>query len=276
MLTDSHCHLASHRFAAQEIPELLERARLAGVTRLVTLATSLEDLAANLSIAQDPAVSACIGIHPCDVHHAPDDASLQLSAFTDDPRVCAVGETGLDYYHPAPDGWTEEGFRERQRVFLRQHFELAAAAGLNIVIHTRDREACASFDDSLAIYRDYHTSVRAVFHCFIGPWENARRVLDLGGLVSFGGVLTFKNASLVRETALKCPPGSFMVETDAPYLAPEPHRGQRNEPAFVRHTAERLASMRGEELDVLAAHTEQTATKFFRFRGSPMNKEFRR
>lgn len=269
MLTDSHCHLASHRFSPQEVPGLLERARLAGVTRLVTLATCLDDLAANLSIAENPAVHACIGIHPCDVHQAPDDATDQLAAFTDDPRVCAIGETGLDYYHPAPEGWTEESFRERQRTFLRQHFELAAAAGLNLVIHTRDREACASFDDALAIYDAYHTSVRAVFHCFIGPWENARRVLDLGGLVSFGGVLTFKNASLVRETALTCPAGTFMVETDAPYLAPEPHRGQRNEPAFARHTAERLATLRGETLDVLAAHTERTAQEFFHFRGDP-------
>lgn len=266
MLTDSHCHLASHRFLPQEVPDLLERARLAGVTRLVTLATSLEDLAANLSIAGNPAVHACIGIHPCDVHHAPDDAAIQLAACTEDPRVCAIGETGLDYYHPAPEGWTEEAFRERQRSFLRQHFELAAAAGLNIVIHTRDREACASFDDALAIYSEYHTSVRAVFHCFIGPWENARRILELGGLVSFGGVLTFKNASLVRETALNCPAGSFMVETDAPYLAPEPHRGQRNEPAFARHTAERLATLRGETLEVLAAHTGLAALRFFRFR----------
>lgn len=269
MLTDSHCHLASHRFPSQEVPDLLERARLAGVTRLVTLATCLEDLAANLSIAENPAVHACLGIHPCDVHHAPDDAIVQLAAFMPDPRVCAIGETGLDYYHPAPEGWTDDAFRERQRSFLRQHFELAAAAGLNLVIHTRDQEACASFDDALAIYAAYHTSVRAVFHCFIGPWENARRVLELGGLVSFGGVLTFKNANLVRETALKCPAGSLMVETDSPYLAPVPHRGQRNEPAFARHTAEFLATLRGETLAVLAAHTERTAAEFFRFRHVP-------
>ncbi len=268
MLTDSHCHLASHRFQSGELQTLIERAQAAGVSRMVTLATTLEDLQANLTIAENPHVHACIGIHPCDVHHAPDDALLRISAFTNDPRVCAIGETGLDYYHPAPEGWEENAFRERQRDFLRRHFELAAACGLNVVIHTRDQSGHTSFEDALETYRNFHTSLRALFHCFIGPWENALRVLELGGLVSFGGVTTFKNAREVRETALRCPAGSFMVETDAPYLAPEPHRGKRNEPAFVRHTAEFIASLRGETLEELALHTGQTASGFFRFRSA--------
>jgi TatD DNase family protein len=246
MLTDSHCHLASHKFPAEEILDLLERARDAGVHRMISLATSLDDLQPNLTIAEHPSVHTCIGIHPCDVHHAPDDAVNRLAAITGDPRVCGIGETGLDYYHPAPGGWTEETFRERQRMFLRQHFELAATAKLNVVIHTRDVEGDESFEDALAIYEEYRNSVRAVFHCFIGPWENAKRVLDLGGLVSFGGVATFKTAHKVRETVMQCPAGSFMIETDAPYLAPEPFRGKRNEPSFARKTAERLAELRGE------------------------------
>ena len=233
MLTDSHCHLASHRFEKTEVSSVIQRAQAAGISRLVTLATSLADIPENLSIAENPAVHACIGIHPCDVHHAPDDAVDRLAAFTSDSRVCAIGETGLDYYHAAPDGWVEQDFRERQKTFLRKHFKLAAASGLNVVIHTRDQLAHASFEDALEIYHEFYSSVRAVFHCFIGPWENARRVLDLGGLVSFGGVATFKNAREVRNTALKCPAGSFMIETDAPYLAPEPNRGKRNEPAFA-------------------------------------------
>lgn len=266
MLTDSHCHLASHRFSPSEIPDLLARARSAGVTRMISLATSLEDVAANLSIAEDPAVHACIGIHPCDVHHAPDDATARLAAFTSDSRVCGIGETGLDYYHPAPEGWDEENFRERQRRFLHQHFELAADSKLNVVIHTRDHEGDASFQDALAIYSGYHTSVRAVFHCFIGPWVNAKRVLDLGGLVSFGGVATFKTAHQVRETASQCPAGSFMIETDSPYLAPEPHRGKRNEPSYARNAAERIAAIRGESIEQLALHTTGAASGFFRLR----------
>ncbi|MEN9975358.1 MAG: hypothetical protein RLZZ282_1364 [Verrucomicrobiota bacterium] len=266
MLIDSHCHLASHRFCSAEIPDVLARAQAAGVGRLVTLATSLADVADNLAIAQNPRVHACIGIHPCDVHHAPPDALDQLSTIARDARVCALGETGLDFYHPAPDGWDELAFRDCQRAFLRGHFELAAATGLNVVIHTRDQSGHASFDDALEIYRDFHTSVRAVFHCFIGPWANAQRVIDLGGLVAFGGVATFKNAREVREAAAKCPAGSFMVETDAPYLAPEPHRGKRNEPAYVRHTADALAALRGESLEVFSRHTSACAEKFFRFR----------
>jgi TatD DNase family protein len=266
MLTDSHCHLASHRFKEHELASLIENANAAGVSQLVTLATSLDDLHANLAIASNPQIHTCIGIHPCDVHHAPDDATQQLAAFTADPRVCAIGETGLDYYHPAPNAWHEQAFRARQLEFLRRHFELAAASQLNIVIHTRDQSGHASFEDALAVYKDYHASVRAVFHCFIGPWENARRVLDLGGLVSFGGVATFKNAHQVRESAANCPAGSFMIETDAPYLAPEPHRGKRNEPAYVRDTAEFLARHRDESLEALARHTGETAAGFFRFR----------
>lgn len=269
MLTDSHCHLASHRFQPEEVSDLIERARAAGVGRLVTLATSLDDLPANLAFAENPMVHACIGIHPCDVHHAPDDAVSRLAGFVEDPRVCAIGETGLDYYHAAPEGWGEAAFRARQQDFLRQHFELAASSGLNVVIHTRDRDGDASFEDALAIYEAYHASVRAVFHCFIGPWENAERVLELGGLVSFGGVATFKNAREVRDTAAKCPAGSFMVETDAPYLAPEPCRGKRNEPAWVRHTAEFLAALRDEKFEELAIHTSASAAAFFRFRSDP-------
>jgi TatD DNase family protein len=269
MLIDSHCHLASQHFKPEEVHSLLENARAAGVTRVITLATSLDDLQENLTNACSPAVHTCIGIHPCDVHHSPDDAVARLAAFVSDPRVCAIGETGLDYFHPAPEPWLDEDFRKRQRDFLTQHFELAAEARLNIVIHTRDREGSDSFEDALAIYQDFHQSVRAVFHCFIGPWENAKRVIDLGGLVSFGGVATFKTAHQVRETAAQCPAGSFMIETDAPYLAPQPHRGKRNEPAFARFTAEHLANLRKEPLEHLAIHTSHTAEAFFRLREIP-------
>ena len=265
MLTDCHCHLASHRFSTEEVPDLIARAEAAGVTRLITLATSLEDVPANLEIASHPAVYACIGIHPCDVHHAPCGALEQLAAFTADPRVCAIGETGLDYYHPAPDGWQEEAFRERQRHLLQQHFQLAEKAGLNIVIHTRDQSGTASLEDALAIYANYHQKVRALFHCYIGTWENARRVIELGGILSFGGVATFKNAQQVRDTVVQCPSGTFLIETDAPYLAPEPHRGKRNEPAYAMHTAQRIADIRNESLEHLAQHTEETLAAFFRF-----------
>lgn len=265
-ITDSHCHLASARYDPAEIPDLLERASHAGVHRIVTLATCLDDISRNLELARDPRVHACIGIHPCDVTHAPGDAVGQLATHTADPRVCAIGETGLDYYHPAPDGWTDEAYHQRQRDFLRQHFELAAAAKLNVVIHTRDRKDHASFEDALAIYQEFAPTVRAVFHCFAGPWQNAGRVIALGGLVSFGGTSTFKSANAIRATLTSCPAGSFLLETDAPYLAPEPHRGARNEPAFTAATASRIAEIRNETPEELSDHTEMACGAFFRFR----------
>lgn len=267
-ITDSHCHLASTRFLPAEIPTLLECAEKSGVHRVVTLATCLDDIPRNLLLATDPRVHACIGIHPCDVTNAPDNAIDQLATHTADPRVCAIGETGLDYYHPAPEGWSEETYHERQREFLDHHFELAAAAKLNIIIHTRDRKNDASFEDALAIYQKYASAVRAVFHCFAGPWENAERIIAIGGLVSFGGTATFKSAHAIRETLVRCPAGSFLLETDAPYLAPEPHRGSRNEPAFTAATAIRIAETRNESTEQLASHTEAACDSFFRFQSA--------
>lgn len=266
MITDSHCHLASHRYSDEELGQLISRARSAGVSRMVTLSTSLGDLQDNLRIATHEGIRACIGIHPCDVHHAPDDAVSTLASFVSDKRVGAIGETGLDYYHPAPEGWNEKDFRRRQLDFLDQHFGLAAIAGLNVVVHTRDREGSHSFDDALDIYKNYSTRVRAVFHCFIASWELAAKVLREGGLVSFGGVTTFKNSEPVRQTVARCPAGSFMLETDSPYLAPEPMRGKRNEPAFTRHIAEAIATIRSESMADLAEHTERAASDFFRWK----------
>ena len=266
MITDSHCHLASARFADDERTEIILRAVDAGVGRMVTLATCLDDVPLNLELAEHPRVMASIGIHPCDVHHAPDDAVERLSAFAGDARVCAIGETGLDYFHPAPEGWSETDYKDRQRDFLTRHFELAASTGLNIVIHTRDREGKGSFEDALGIYTAFSDRVRAVFHCFVSEWDLAEKVIGLGGLVSFGGVATFKNADLVKEVVKRCPSGSFMLETDSPYLAPEPMRGKRNEPAFAMRVAEAAAALRGETLEQLAAHTEAAAEMFFRWR----------
>lgn len=264
MITDSHCHLASSRFSDEERGEIIQSASDAGVHRMVTLSTCLEDIGKNLELANDPRVMATIGIHPCDVHNAPDDAVEQLAAYAADPRVCAIGETGLDYFHAAPEGWDEDTYRQRQRDFLEKHFQLAASAGLNVVIHTRDKEGRGSFEDAFAIYNRYSERVRAVFHCFISEWELAERVIAEGGLVSFGGVATFKNAALVKGAVARAPSGCFMLETDSPYLAPEPMRGKRNEPAYVMHVAEAIAALRGESLEQLAAHTEMAVEKFFR------------
>lgn len=267
-MTDSHCHLASHRFSEDELFELVARAKEAGVHRMVTLATDEQDIPRNVALAERfPEVYACVGIHPCDVHEAGDDFEEAVRPYLSNSRVAAIGETGLDYYHPAPEGWSEEDYHARQRDFLKRHFELARDAGLNIVIHTRDRSGTASFDDALAIYNEYSSEVQAVFHCFPGPFELAERILDAGGLVSFTGVATFKNAELCLESARQVPLDRMMVETDSPYLAPVPHRGKRCEPAFVAHTAQRIAEARALSLDEFVKATEMVCEKFFRFSG---------
>ena len=264
MLTDSHCHLASHKFLSAELGDIILRAKENGIHRIITLATRLEDCPANLSIAERfPEVYACVGIHPCDVHETPDDYLNQLKTFALHNRCVAIGETGLDYYHPAPDNWTTESYHARQRDFLHQHFELAVQQKKNIVIHTRDRTGQESLKDAINIYREYANHTRAVFHCFPFTIEAAQPIIDLGGLISFTGIATFKNATTVIDTATHCPAGSFMLETDAPYLAPTPHRGKRNEPSFTKFTAEHIASARGESLKQLAEHTETTASAFY-------------
>lgn len=264
-MTDTHCHLGSHKFPHEEIPKIIEHARAHGITRLITLATGPDDLEKNLQIANDhPEIHACIGIHPCDVQNSPDDFEKLLRPHLDNPKVAALGETGLDYFHPAPEGWSEADYHARQRDFLRRHFQLAAAHGLNLVIHTRDREGQASFDDALAIYHEFHQKTCAVFHCFPGPPALADKIFALGGLISFTGIVTFKKADLVAETAASCPTGSFMVETDSPYLAPAPHRGQRNEPAFTHHTAKKIAELRHISLAEIEKETDDTAERFFR------------
>ena len=265
-MTDSHCHLASHRFAESELPELIVRAKEAGVNRMVTLATDEEDIPRNVEIAERfPDVYACVGIHPCDVHETRDDFEEVVRPHLSNRRVAAIGETGLDYYHPAPEGWSEEDYHARQRDFLRRHFELAKEAGLNVVVHTRDRSGTASFDDALEIYGDFRDEVLAVFHCFPGPFELAERILEAGGLVSFTGVATFKNAELCLDSARRVPLDRMMVETDSPYLAPVPHRGKRCEPAYVAQTARRIAEARAITLEELIAGTESVCERFFRF-----------
>ncbi len=265
MLTDSHCHLASHKFPPEEVADLVAHANQSGVTRLVSLATCLDDIEANLAIAAaHENVHCCIGIHPCDVHHAPDDVIARLRPYLSNPNVCAIGETGLDYYHPAPDGWTDDDFRQRQRDFLDAHFKLASENGLNVVIHTRDRSADASLQDALNIYKKHASSVRAVFHCFISSPENAQAVIALGGLLSFGGVATFKNASEVLDLVASLEATTFMLESDSPYLAPHPFRGQRNEPRHVRTIAEKIAQARAQSVESLAEETNRTAFGFFR------------
>lgn len=267
MLIDTHCHLASRQFDAEEKTDLVSRAVAAGVEKMITLGASEPDWAANLAWAAEfpGVVHACLGIHPNDVHEAGEGWEARLSRLIEAHGLAAIGETGLDYFHPAPDGIGEAAFRTMQHKALEAQFDLAARYGLNIVLHTRDRNGSASFEDAVAIAKQYAGRVRPVFHCFIGGKAQASRIFDeLDGLISITGIVTFKQAGFIPEVAAWCPADRIMLETDAPYLSPVPFRGKRNEPSYLRYTAECVAGLRRESVEQLARNMKETVGNFFR------------
>ena len=268
---DTHAHLISYKYTAEQLPLLLERARQKGVEKVVTLGTSPNNWAQHLALSErfSPWVSVALGVHPCDVTELSEGQKEEVFGFLEQEacsgRLVALGETGLDYFHPAPEGWEEEAYRARQAEFLERHYEIAQKAGLNVVVHTRDKKGSASFDKALEIAARYAPQVKTVFHCFIGNEEQAARVWEIGGFLSFTGILTFKNARSVLEVAKTAPLGRFFLETDSPYLAPEPYRGECNEPSYVKEIGEFLAEARGMSAEALAEATRGAAEGFFRF-----------
>lgn len=260
---DTHAHLDYPDFAA-DLPQLVERAAAAGITRLVSIGTDLESSARAVALAEryEP-VFAAVGWHPNDAVHAPKDFRTDLRALANHPKVVAIGETGLDYYRlPSGNGGSvadDEHVKARQAEVFQQQLEVAAEAGLNCIIHTRG----ACFDETLAIFQPFASRARGVFHCFVGTPGQMRRVLAMNSLVSFTGIVTFKNAQIVRDTLIATPPGSFMLETDAPFLAPVPYRGKRCEPAYVKEIAAVVAQVKGCALEELSAATCRTAREFF-------------
>ena len=258
MLTDTHAHLDYPEFQS-DFAGLLARADAAGVKRMICIGTGIDSSRAAITLAERwPQVWAAAGVHP---NHVPDerpDFLPSLRGLAQNRRVVAIGETGLDYFRLKQD---DSAGRAAQAAAFRAQLDLAAELGLPVVVHERN-----SWDDTVSILREYTGRVRAVFHCFGKSPEHAREVLAMGHLVSFTGIVTFKNAPDAQESARSIPLDSFMVETDCPYLAPIPHRGKKCEPAFVRHTAEHIAVLRGISLAELAAATEATADHFFRFK----------
>jgi len=260
MLIDTHTHLDYTDYDADRA-EVIGRATEAGVTEIISIGTRIDSSTRALELAENfPNIWATVGIHPCDVDHAPDDAVEQLRALAQSRRVVAVGEIGLDYHHLPSDPAEAEANKQRQAALFRKQLELTAELGLNAVIHQRD-----SWEDTLHILAEFTGKVRGVFHCFGGTLEQAHEVIALGHLVSFTGIVTFKNAQQVQETARQIDPRHFMVETDCPYLAPAPDRGKRCEPAHTRRVAEFLAELRGVSLESLADRTTETARQFFKF-----------
>jgi TatD DNase family protein len=251
MLVDSHCHLDFPDFAA-EIDAVVARARAAGVGRIVTISTRVKKHAQILAVAEKfPDVFCSVGTHPHNAQEEPDVDAQALAAIAQHPKVVAIGEAGLDYHY-------DNSPRDLQTKSFLQHIEAARQTGLPLVIHAREADA-----DVARILREEtgKGAFKAVLHCFTGGRDLAFTAVELGHYVSFTGILTFKNSGALREIAAALPADRILVETDAPYLAPLPYRGKRNEPAYVVETARVLADVRGISADGLA---HQTTENFFR------------
>jgi TatD DNase family protein len=255
-ILDAHCHLADPRLYP-ELEPALARAAAQGIERIVAVGAidTIETDRLTVEIAErHPNVFAAIGVHPHDAADCDDARMAAISELARSPRVVAIGETGLDfhYMHSAADAQEES---------LRRHLELARLLGKPVMIHCREAERRV-----FEIVRETGMPpAGGMIHCFTGDARAARDFVDLGFYVSFSGILTFRKSAALREAAAIVPDDRLLIETDAPYLAPEPYRGKRNEPAFVRRTFEALASLRGAAPAMLAAEIRDNAARLFRW-----------
>jgi TatD DNase family protein len=249
-LIDSHCHL-NYQGLAERRDEVLANARAAGVTGFLNISTRQREWDDVIAVADaNPDVWATVGVHPHEADAHPDLGASALTDAASHPRVIAIGECGLDYFYDKSD-------RAAQRERFAAHIEAARTAGLPLVVHTRDAEEDTAEILGAAVEQG---GVAGVLHCFTGSQELARTALDLGFFISLSGIVTFKNARDLQETAKTVPDDRLLVETDSPFLAPVPHRGRTCEPAFVADTARFVARLRGVDVETLA---EQTTGNFF-------------
>ena len=251
MLIDSHCHL-NYKGLVEDQQAVLERARAAGVTGFLNISTRQSEWDAIVATAaREPDVWASVGIHPHEADAHPDLGAQALIDAAAHPKVVGIGETGLDYYYDHSD-------RAAQRALFRVHIAVARETGLPLIVHTRDAE-----DDTAAILAEEmeRGAFPALIHCFTASRGFAQTVLELGLSISISGIVTFKNARELQEIAAEIPEDRLLIETDAPFLAPVPHRGKTCEPAFVADTARFLAALRGESPEALG---EATAANFHR------------
>jgi TatD DNase family protein len=257
---DTHAHLNFPEFKT-EVPAVLGRAKEARVERIINVGVDLDSSKQSLDLARKyPEVYSTAGFHP---HCAKDldiESKGKLITFSNHEKVVAIGEIGLDYYFlKRSSKYADYPTRDEQIFCFEQMLDLALETNLPAIIHTREADA-----DILGILKSYHGQLRAVIHCFSGDWEFAEKILDLGFAVSFTGTITFKNASSeTLEAVKKIPLGSMMIETDCPYIAPEPYRGKRSEPAYVVETAKRIAEIKGISLAEVEQETTKKAMKFF-------------
>ena len=252
MLVDSHCHLDFPELR-DELPRVLEAMRQNAVTHALCIGVDLPAWPGVHALAREhPNLYASVGVDP-DYADVDEPSVEKLVALSRQPKVVAIGETGLDYYRL-------QGDLEWQRARFRTHIRAAREAGRPLVVHTR-----AAADDTIAIMREERAGdAGGVMHCFTETWDVAADALDLGFHISFSGIVTFRNAVALKDVARRVPLERMLIETDSPYLAPVPHRGKRNEPAYVRHVADEIATLRGEAVATIA---QATSDNFFRLFG---------
>jgi TatD DNase family protein len=260
---DTHAHLDFPDYSG-DVADVVARAGEAGITKIITIGTTLENSRKALALADRfENVYAAVGWHPSHVTEAPDEIAMDLRTVARHPKVVALGEAGLDYSRlPSSQGGSagdDEAYRDRQKRLFRDQLNLAVELGLNVIIHQRD-----AWDDLLREIEPFAGKLRAVFHCFVGTPDQQNHLAGLGFLISFTGIVTFKNAATVRETLKGTSLGDFMLETDCPFLAPAPYRGKRCEPAYVSLIADFVAREKGCTLDELSRATCETANAFFR------------
>ncbi len=266
MLIDTHCHLVHRQYS--DLESVRRESEELGVRHCICQGTSPKDWEPQLELVRrfPSFISSCLAVHPSDCTECEDEDFARMRELCLAHPQTAIGETGLDYFWDAPEGWSEDVYRARQRRLLEQHYALAEELGLNICLHTRDKVGAGSacFDDAVAIARNF-PKVRPVFHCFIGSREQAELVFsELNGMVSFTGLITFKKTEAVQEVAAWCPADRYMLETDAPYLSPEPFRGKLNIPGRTHYVAEKVAALRGISYAEVCAQTTANARRFFR------------
>ncbi len=253
MFIDSHCHL-NYKGLAEDQAAVLDRARGAGVTRMLNISTRASEWDAVIGVAErESDVMASVGIHPHEADVHPDVETETLVAKARHPKVIGIGESGLDYYYDHSD-------RARQRDSFRAHVAAARETQLPLIVHTRDAE-----EDTYAILSEEmgKGAYPALIHCFTASQDFADKVLELGLYISISGIVTFKNAKALQEVARSVPADRLLIETDAPFLAPVPHRGRPCEPAFVADTARFLADLRGETVEALGAATSANFYRLF-------------
>jgi TatD DNase family protein len=253
MFIDSHCHL-NYQGLVEEQPAVLDRARAAGVELMLNISTRASEWDAVIATAErESDVMASVGIHPHEADLHPDVHADRLAEKARHSRVVGIGETGLDYYYDHSD-------RDRQRQSFRGHIDAARRTQLPLIVHTRDAEA-----DTFAILEEEmgKGAFPALIHCFTGSRDFAAKMLDLGLFISISGIVTFKNARDLQETAKAVPLDRLLIETDSPFLAPVPHRGKTCEPAYVADTARFLADLRGEPVEALAEATSANFRRLF-------------